>query len=122
LRGFRGDAKFTTWLYRITLNAATDRARKTQRRRVAREGWGQDYQRRTAEAAEAAEAQDWLTTAMRALPRELRDTVALTLGEDLTQAETAHVMGLSEGTIAWRMSEVKRHLREMAEKEAKTYG
>ena len=59
---------------------------------------------------------------MRALPRELRDTVALTLGEDLTQAETAHVMGLSEGTIAWRMSEVKRHLREMAEKEAKTYG
>ena len=119
LRAFRGDAKFTTWLYRVTLNAATDRARKAQRRSRAREGWGQDYTRRAAEAAESPEAQDWLTNAMRALPPELRETVALTLGEDLTQAQTAEVMGLSEGTIAWRMSEVKRHLREMAEKEAK---
>ena len=53
-----------------------------------------------------------------ALPPELRETVALTLGEDLTQAQAAEVMGLSEGTIAWRMSEVKRHLREMATEEA----
>jgi len=119
LRAFRADAKFTTWLYRVAMNAATDRARKAQRRTRAREGWGQDYTRRAAEAAEAAETQDWLTNAMRALPPELRETVALTLGEDLTQAQAAEVMGLSEGTIAWRMSEVKRHLREMAEKEAK---
>ena len=119
LRAFRADAKFTTWLYRVTLNAATDRARKAQRRTRAREGWGQDYARRAAEAAEATEARDWLTNAMRALPPELRETVALTLGEDLTQAQAAEVMGLSEGTIAWRMSEVKRHLREMATEEAK---
>ncbi|WP_107847300.1 RNA polymerase sigma factor [Litoreibacter ponti] len=119
LRGFRGDAAFTTWLYRVALNANTDRARKAQRRRVARDGWGEDFQRRAAEAEETREAQDWLTTAMRSLPPELRETVALTLGEDLTQAETAQVLGLSEGTIAWRMSEVKRHLKEMATEEAK---
>jgi len=119
LRAFRGDAKFTTWLYRVALNAATDRARKAQRRTRARDGWGQDYTRRAAEAAEATEARDWLTNAMRALPPELRETVALTLGEDLTQAQAAEVMGRSEGTIAWRMSEVKRHLREMATEEAK---
>jgi RNA polymerase sigma-70 factor (ECF subfamily) len=119
LRAFRADAKFTTWLYRVALNAATDRARKAQRRVKARDGWGQDYTRRAAEAAEAADAQDWLTNAMRALPAELRETVALTLGEDLTQAQAAEIMGLSEGTIAWRMSEVKRHLREMATEEAK---
>jgi RNA polymerase sigma-70 factor (ECF subfamily) len=119
LRAFRADAKFTTWLYRVTLNAATDRARKAQRRTRARNGWGQDYTRRAAEAAEATEALDWLTNAMRALPPELRETVALTLGEDMTQAQAAEVMDLSEGTIAWRMSEVKRHLREMATEEAK---
>lgn len=118
LRSFRGDAKFTTWLYRVTMNAATDRARKSQRRAKARDGWGEDYKNRAADQAEANEAQDWLQKAMTSLPPELRETVALTLGEDLTQKEAAEVMGLSEGTIAWRMSEVKKHLRALAEKEA----
>ncbi len=117
LRSFRGDAKFTTWVYRVMMNANTDRARKAQRRAKARASWGEDFKRREAEAEEAREAQDWLTRAMTTLPEELRDTVALTLGEDLTQAEAAKVLGLSEGTIAWRMSEVKKHLRALAEKE-----
>ncbi len=120
LRSYRGEAKFTTWLYRVTLNAATDSARKAQRYAKARDGWGEDTRARKAEEAEAAESYDWLMTAMRSLPDELRETVALTLGEDLTQKEAAAVMGLSEGTIAWRMSEVKKHLRALAEKEARS--
>ncbi len=118
LRSFRGEAKFTTWLYRVVMNAATDRARKAQRRARAREGWGEDYKSRAAEAEEAQESYEWLTIAMRSLPEELRQTVALTLGEELTQKDAAAVMGVSEGTIAWRMSEVKKHLRTLAEKEA----
>ena len=35
-------------------------------------------------------------------------------------SEIAQQLGVSEGTVAWRMSEVKKHLREMAEKEART--
>ena len=56
---------------------------------------------------------------MQRLSSELRDTVALVLGEELTQAEAAQVLGLSEGTVAWRMSEVKKRLRAMAAEEAK---
>ena len=44
-------------------------------------------------------------------------TVALTLGEDLSQKDAAEVLGVSEGTVAWRMSEVKKRLREMARAE-----
>jgi RNA polymerase sigma-70 factor (ECF subfamily) len=51
---------------------------------------------------------------MTRLSPELRDTVALVLGEELTQAEAGKVLGLSEGTIAWRMAEVKKRLRTMA--------
>ena len=65
-----------------------------------------------------AEAAGWLATAMARLSPELRDTVALVLGEELTQAEAASVLGLSEGTIAWRMSDVKKRLRAMAAEEA----
>ena len=56
---------------------------------------------------------------MTRLPPELRDTVALVLGEEMTQAEAGTVLGVSEGTIAWRMSEVKKRLRAMAAEDAK---
>ncbi len=71
------------------------------------------------EIAVQAEAADWLAQAMTRLSPELRDTVALVLGEEMTQGEAGVVLGVSEGTIAWRMSEVKKRLRAMAKEEAK---
>lgn len=117
LRGWRGEARFTTWLYRVAVNAAHDRRRRQAVRSRAAEGWGDWELARQEQMAEDQAAQDWLTRAMARLPADLRDTVALTLGEDLTQAEAARVLGLSEGTVAWRMSEVKRRLKAMAVEE-----
>lgn len=117
LAGFRGDARFTTWLYRVAVNAAHDRRRRAATRAKAADGWGDWEINRREALREDAAAQDWLVQAMTALPSELRDTVALVLGEDLTQAEAGQVLGLSEGTIAWRMSEVKKHLRALRAEE-----
>lgn len=119
LTGYRAEARFTTWLYRVILNAAHDQRRRAATRSRAGTGWGAWEINRQAELAEAAAAQDWLATAMTHLPPELRDTVALTLGEDMTQAEAATILGLSEGTIAWRMAEVKKRLRLIAAEEAR---
>lgn len=119
LRNWRGEARFTTWLYRVVVNAAHDLRRRQATRARAAEGWGDWELARRDEAATQAEAADWLTTAMQRLSSELRDTVALVLGEDLTQAEAGAILGVSEGTIAWRMSEVKKRLRAMAKEEAK---
>ncbi|MDP4031850.1 MAG: RNA polymerase sigma factor [Pseudorhodobacter sp.] len=118
LRGWRGEARFTTWLYRVTVNAAHDQRRRSASRARAANGWGDWEIARQDEVAAARAAQDWLAAAMTQLSPELRDTVALVLGEDLTQAETGAVLGISEGTVAWRMSEVKRRLRAMATEEA----
>ena len=114
LRGWRAEAKFSTWLYRVTVNACHDMRRRAATRAKAGNGWGDWEIARQDEIVVDREAMDWLTTAMTRLPPELRDTVALVLGEEMTQGEAAAVLGLSEGTIAWRMSEVKKKLRAMA--------
>ncbi|MGB8811693.1 MAG: RNA polymerase sigma factor [Paracoccaceae bacterium] len=119
LHNWRGEARFTTWLYRVTVNAAHDLRRRQASRSRAASGWGDWEIARQDAMAEDAAAQDWLYHAMARLAPELRDTVALVLGEDMTQAEAASVLGLSEGTIAWRMSEVKKRLRAIAAEEAK---
>ena len=117
LRSWRGEARFTTWLYRVTMNAAHDQRRRQSTRHRAATGWGDWEIARQDQMAEDAATHDWLSNAMSRLPPDLRDTVALICGEALTQAETAVVLGLSEGTVAWRMSEVKRRLRDMAAQE-----
>lgn len=117
LGSYRREARFTTWLYRVTVNAAHDRRRRAESHARAADGWGDWELNRQAGIAEEAAAQDWLMRTMRDLPPELRDTVALTLGEDLSQKEAAEVLGLSEGTVAWRMSEVKKRLRATARAE-----
>ena len=119
LRGWRAEARFTTWLYRVVVNAAHDLRRRQQTRSRAAQGWGDWEIARQDEIAVQAEAQDWLAQAMTELSPELRDTVALVLGEEMTQAEAGMMLGVSEGTIAWRMSEVKKRLRAMAKEEAK---
>ncbi len=42
------------------------------------------------------------------------------MGEGLTQAEAGQALGISEGTVAWRMTEVKKALTAFAEAEART--
>lgn len=117
LRGYRGDAKLTTWLYRITVNAARDRFRRRATHSKASEGWGDWELARRAEQAEAADRLDWLMSAMRDLSVELRETLALVL-DGVTHAEAAQVLHISEGTVSWRISEAKKRLKAMKEAES----
>jgi RNA polymerase sigma-70 factor, ECF subfamily len=119
LRGWRAEARFTTWLYRVVMNATHDLRRRQATRARASAGWGDWEIARQDEIAVQAQALDWLTAAMARLSPELRDTVALVLGEEMTQGQAGEVLGVSEGTIAWRMSEVKKRLRAMAAEEAR---
>ena len=69
-----------------------------------------------AEIIQTAAELEWLTQAMARLSEDQRDTLALVL-DDLTHAQAAEVLGVSEGTISWRVSEAKKALRAMKEKE-----
>ena len=117
LRGFRGEARFTTWLYRLCVNAAHDRRRRAATHARAAEGWGDWELNRRAANDDTAAAIDWLTEAMRRLPDDLRDTLALVL-DDMTHAEAGDILGVSEGTISWRIAQAKKHLATLRKEDA----
>jgi len=116
LASYKSTAKVTTWLYRVAVNAAHDRRRKQATHSRAADGWGNWELNRQAAIAENANRTDWLITAMAQLPPDLRDTLALVL-DDLTHAEAADILGISEGTVSWRLSECRKHLKSLKEKE-----
>lgn len=119
LKRFKGRARFTTWLYRVAMNAALDRRRRTKSRAKAARGWGDWEVNRRVAAAERAADLDWLRRSMAALPDDLRDTVALTLDGEMTHAQAGEVLGVSEGTVSWRLSEVRKRLRALWQEEGR---
>jgi RNA polymerase sigma-70 factor (ECF subfamily) len=105
---FRGEAKFTTWLTGITFNACRDFRRR-------RRSLGGMLERLTVLAGIADAPSDpydaiWVKSAVARLKPALRDTVVLVAGQQLTHAEAAAVLGVSENTVSWRMHEARRIL------------
>jgi RNA polymerase sigma-70 factor (ECF subfamily) len=117
LSQFSANARFTTWLYRLTVNAATDLFRRKSSHARAASTWGEVELLNRATDAETRAETIWLNTAMTTLPMDLRQTVALVLGEDMTHAQAAQVLEISEGTVSWRMSEVRKALKTLAQSE-----
>lgn len=117
LKSWRGDAKLTSWLHRIALNAAKDSLRKSASRARTVAGYTELEALTRGETAEAEQRLSWLSGALETLSDDLRETAALTLGEEMNFAQAGEVLGVAEGTIAWRMSEIRKRLKTLASKD-----
>ena len=114
LASYRGESRFTTWLYRVVVNAARDAQRRNAARQRGERSFAElDALVRAHDAARACES-SWLGQALGRLSDELRATVALVLEEGLRHAEAGEVLGVSESTVSWRMHEVRKRLRALA--------
>lgn len=114
ISGWRAEASFPSWLYRIVLNTVRDRqrARASERRRV------EAYAVQTLVDAQGGGGADddpaaRLWSAVGSLPDRQRDAVLLVHGEGLSHDEAAGVMGVSEGTVSFHIHEAKKKLRAM---------
>jgi RNA polymerase sigma-70 factor, ECF subfamily len=117
LRRFRGDAQFSTWMYRITANCATTYLGKRGRHRHEEltddVPLDQDRPAGNPEANLDARARsDSLQQALRRLPPRLRAVVVLRDVYDLPHEAIAAELGISESAAKVRLHRARRKLRE----------
>lgn len=111
ISGFDGRSAFTSWLYRIVLNAVRDRQRQGVRRSRQSEALAHVTASEMAPEQESVATQSQIWDAVRKLPEKQRDAVLLVYGEDMAHAEAAAIMGTRESTVSWYVHEAKKALK-----------
>lgn len=120
LPNFRGDAGFSTWLYRLASNAAIDHLRKNRRQRgeasLDDEALGVDavdaapsLQERT----ESAELREAVRRSMGGLSWEHREVLDLREYQELSYEEISERLGVDLGTVKSRISRARSALRKI---------
>jgi len=107
---FDGRSAFSSWVYRITLNAVRDWQRAGARRGRNAKAMGEitptDQQPEQEEAATHRQLWD----AVRRLPEQQRDAVLLVYGEELSHAKAADIMGIREATVSFHVHAARKTL------------
>ena len=118
---FRGDSKITTWLYRITVNAALMRLRKEKREKtLTRTGLDDvdipDWSDTPERFASNSELGDRLREGIAMLPEDFRAAVLLRDVEGLTNAEAADALDITVSSFKSRLHRgrvlLRKHLEE----------
>lgn len=116
LPGWRPDATFVTWLFRIASNAATDRLRRKKVvKYVPIEGY-MDFPDPAAgpeEELQSAQRNRILEAALQRLQEDYRQVLLLREVEGMSYAEIGDVLGLHEGTVKSRIARARQALLEV---------
>ena len=115
IRQFRGDAEFSTWLYRLVVNVCMDAARTRKLNPVIF-----DRHRIETLAATGSQEEDYarnqtansMRAAVSALPPKFRIAVLLRYFEDLSYEQIAKALHCSIGTVASRLGRGHKILAE----------
>lgn len=125
LSTFDGRADFFTWMYRITINTALNALRSDKRGAALQqksgteaahvggrpEALGQDGATPAQSVQRASEVQRVLD-AVASLSQSLRVTLVLATIEELPHKQIAEILEIPEGTVAWRVNEARRLLKQ----------
>jgi len=109
---FRGESSFSTWLHRIAVRRAIDRAQTLRARRAREAGLGEGGAEIAAPATGAPPARTRRLAALVAdLPPAQRAAVTLYYLEDRSVEEVAKTLELPENTVKTHLSRARAALR-----------
>ena len=109
----RGSEK--NWLYTIALNCLRDHKRRESAEQRAVERVAAEAPNTVRDPAEAIEARDAISRALKTLSEEEQDALALRYGAELSVPEIAKLTGLRETTARGRVYGAMRKLRDELE-------
>jgi len=125
LASFRQESKFSTWLIQIAINDAKMRLRKDRRHLYESIDAGQeasegdyiptdfaDWREIPSEALEQSELREALNNALKSLPEKYRTVLVLRDVQQMTIAETARALGISEENVKTRTSRARLQMRD----------
>jgi len=111
IKSFDGRSAFTSWLYRVVLNAVRDMQRARSRRGRHIDRYAEVAPDEELPEQEDATAMKEIWAAVRQLPDQQRDAVLLVYAEDMSHAQAGEIMGCKETTVSWHIHEAKKTLR-----------
>ncbi len=132
LNRFRGEAKFSTWIYRITINVAYDYKRKFKEGYSLDEPIGEDTED-TFEKVISSEEEDPLSIVekedikkklhklIKELPKEYQEVLILREYEGLSYEEISEILRCPIGTVESRLYRARKELKEKLLKEVGNY-
>jgi RNA polymerase sigma-70 factor, ECF subfamily len=114
---FRGEAQFSTWMYRITANASATHMRKRHRHRTeplddVNEPADTRHESQPAAAFESADTLGQVAAAIDELPPKLRTVVVLKDVYDLPHEAIAEELGITVAAAKVRLHRARRRLRD----------
>lgn len=124
LSGFRGDSRFSVWLYRLTYNMCIDFLRKKRRESVlslsdassdedAEELNIPDFRYNPETELERKETRQAIRQGIDRLPEKYRAILVLREISEMSYSEIGNILGISEGTVKSRLSRARLQLAKL---------
>jgi RNA polymerase sigma-70 factor (ECF subfamily) len=112
IRNLRDPGSLRSWLYSIAHGIAVDRVRRNHSREHVEQAQLDDFQE-VGEPSFAGEDADAIHRALGEIADKHREVLVLHFLEDMSMAEIATVVGVSEGTVKSRIYYAKRAMKEI---------
>ena len=124
LSGFKGDASFSTWIYRIAVNASLNKIRKSSKNSLFHRletVFGSEKSKKISFPISDSENpenililhehREWVQKALESLPENQRTAIVLSKYDDLSQRQIAEIMNTTEGAVEALIQRAKVNLR-----------
>ena len=125
LPNFRGESRFSTWLYQLTTHAVIDLMRREKRQAAAEDIDGitaADYGPSPQQQAERAETRREVRAALMQLPEEYRQVLLLRFMQELSYEEIGQALKLPAGTVKSRLNRAKAQLKDILSRSGNLFG